>query len=128
MIKTSTVSNKTRGGGTITADFVTGDNNAATVESVDSSVPVTPMVNNNQGQSKYGCKYRCTRHYDPTTECTIGTEATVLANYYQCLKDTDDEMEITNVGASIGGGFENTIELKPMKYAEAINGPDNKAC
>ncbi len=42
-------------GGTIIADFVTGDNNTATVESVDSSVPDTPMANGNQGQSKYGC-------------------------------------------------------------------------
>jgi hypothetical protein len=24
------------------------------------------------------------------------------------------------------GGFENTMELKPMKYEEAINGPDGK--
>ncbi len=36
-------------------------------------------------------------------------------------------MEFTNVGASIGGGVENTIELKPMKYNEAINRPDRKA-
>jgi hypothetical protein len=34
-------------GGSITANFVTGDNNAARVESVDSSVLDTPMVNNN---------------------------------------------------------------------------------
>jgi hypothetical protein len=73
----------------MTADFVTGDNDAATVESIDSSVLNTPMVNNNQGQSKYGCTYRRTMHYDPTTGCTIGTEATVLANNYQCLEDTD---------------------------------------
>jgi hypothetical protein len=35
-------------GGTITVDFVTGDNNSATVESMDSSVPDTPLVNGNQ--------------------------------------------------------------------------------
>jgi hypothetical protein len=127
MMKTLTVSNKTRGGGTITADFVTGDNNAATIESIDSSVPDTPMANNNQGQSKYGHTYRHTMHYDPTTGHTIGTEAAVLANYYQCLKDRDGEMEFANVGAGIGGGFENTMELKPMKYNEAINRPDGKA-
>jgi hypothetical protein len=56
------------------------------VESVDSSVPDTPMVNNNQGQSKYGCMYRRTTHYDPMTGHTIGTEATALANYYQCCE------------------------------------------
>ncbi len=66
-------------------------------------------------------------HYDPMTGRTIGTEATALANYYQCLEDTDGEMEFDNAGASIGGGFENTMELKPMKYDEAINGPDGKA-
>jgi hypothetical protein len=49
-------------GGSITADFVTGDNNAAMVESKDSSVLDTPMANNNLGQSKYGCTYRRTTH------------------------------------------------------------------
>lgn len=28
------------------------------------------------------------------------------------------------VGASLGGGFENTSELKPMKLCEALAGPD----
>jgi hypothetical protein len=64
----------------MTADFVTGDDNAATAESMDSSVPDTPVVNNNLGQSKYGHTYRCKMHYNPTTGCTIGTEATALAN------------------------------------------------
>jgi hypothetical protein len=36
-------------------------------------------------------------------------------------------MEFANIGASIGGGFENTMELKPMKYKEAINQPDEMA-
>ena len=31
------------------------------------------------------------------------------------------------MGAGIGGGFENTEELKPMKYKEAISGPDGKS-
>ncbi len=88
-------------GGTITVDVVTGDNDAATVESIDFTMPDTLMVNNNQGQSKYGCTYRRTMHYDPVTSCTIGTEATALANYYQCLKDTDGEMEFANIGAGI---------------------------
>ncbi len=65
-------------------------------------------------------------HHDSTTDCTIGAEATALANHYQCLKDTDGKMVFINIGASIGGGFENTMELKPMKYEEAINGPDGK--
>jgi hypothetical protein len=57
----------------------------------------------------------------------IVSEATAQANYYQCLQDTDGKMEFTNVGAGIGGGFENTMELKPMKYKEAINRPGGKA-
>jgi hypothetical protein len=61
---------------------------------------------------------RCTTHYDPVTGHTIGAKATVLANYYQCLKDTDCTMKFANIGAGIGGGFENTLELKPMKYEE----------
>ncbi len=51
---------------------------------------------------------------------------TALASYYQCLKDMDGEMEFANVGVSIGGGFENTMELKPMKNDGVINGPDKK--
>ena len=35
--------------------------------------------------------------------------------------------EFSNVGAGIGGRFENTSELKPMKYKAAINGPDSEA-
>jgi hypothetical protein len=67
------------------------------------------VVNNNLGQSKYGCMYRCTLHYDPTAGHTIGAEATALANYYQCLEDTDGKMEFANVGAGIRGGFETTM-------------------
>jgi hypothetical protein len=66
-------------------------------------------------------------HYDPVTGCTAGAEATALVNYYQCIKDTDGKMEFANVRAGIGGGFENTLELKPMNYKEAINGSDGKA-
>jgi hypothetical protein len=126
-MKTSKNVQQDERGGTITADFVTVDDNAVMVESVDSSVSDTTLANNNLGQSKYGRTYRHTTHYDPGTGCTIGAEATVLANRYQCLEDTDGKMEFANVGASIGGGFENTMELKPMKYKEAINRPDRKA-
>jgi hypothetical protein len=67
------------------------------VELTDSSVPNTPVVNSNPGQSKYGCAYRHTTHYDPTTGPNVGAEATALANYYQCLKDTDGKMKFVNV-------------------------------
>jgi hypothetical protein len=40
---------------------------------------------------------------------------------------TDDDMEFANAGAGIGGGFEKTMELKPIKYKEAIHGPDGEA-
>ena len=36
-------------------------------------------------------------------------------------------VEYLNVGAGTGGIFEHTSELKPMKYNEAINGPDGEA-
>jgi hypothetical protein len=35
-------------------------------------------------------------------------------------------MEFANIRTGIGGGFENTMKLKPMKYKEAINEPDQK--
>jgi hypothetical protein len=34
--------------------------------------------------------------------------------------------EFDNVGAGVGGGFENTNKLKVMNYKEAVNGPDSK--
>jgi hypothetical protein len=89
-------------GGTMTADFITGNNNASMVESIDSSVLDTPIVNSNPEQSKYGWAYRCIMHYDPATGRTIGVEATALASYCQCLKDTDGETEFAN-GAGMKG-------------------------
>ena len=37
------------------------------------------------------------------------------------------QIEYLGVGAGIDGGFENTEELKPMKYKKAISGPDGEA-
>jgi hypothetical protein len=34
--------------------------------------------------------------------------------------------KISDVSAGVGGGFENTQELKVMTYSEAINGPDGE--
>jgi hypothetical protein len=104
-----------RGGGTVTTEFNATDDASAT-DSIDSSVPDTPMFNSNPGLSKYRRTYRRITHYDCMTGQTIGAEATALANYYQCLKEVDDNMEFANVGAGTGEGFENTMELKPMKY------------
>jgi len=39
----------------------------------------------------------------------------------------DGKMECYYVEAGMGEGFENTMELKPMKYKEANNGSDAKA-
>ena len=41
----------------------------------------------------------------------------------------NEYVEYANVGAGVGGGFENTAELKPMnmKYDQAINGPEAEA-
>ena len=33
-------------------------------------------------------------------------------------------LEFANVGAGVGGGFENSKELKVMNYNKAVNGPD----
>ena len=46
-------------------------------------------------------------------------EVAALAGSMTCL-------EVIAVGAGLGGGFENTSELKVMKYAEAMAGPDKK--
>ena len=63
-----------------------------------------------------------------------------VQNYFSCLEEyNEDEMqlmtevanavvdEISGVGAGLGGGFNNTSELRVMKYAEAVNGPDGNA-
>ena len=63
-----------------------------------------------------------------------------MQNYFACLDEYDDEEvmlmtevsnmaidEISCVGAGLGGGFDNTSELRVMKYEEAINGPDGEA-
>ena len=87
--------------------------------------------------------------YDPTTGKTVSwnvtasdvdvateTEAVKDAGYYDLFNVVDLEevsllamhhmqtSEFANVGAGVGGGFENTKELKVMNYKEAINGPD----
>jgi hypothetical protein len=108
-------------------EFDVNVNDASAVDYVGSSVPDTPTVNSNSLQSKYRCTYRCTTHYYPATGCLISAEATALANFYQCLEEADDNVEFANAGAGIGGGFENTMKLKPMKYREADNGLDGEA-
>ena len=42
-------------------------------------------------------------------------------------KSKNTYMEYQNVGARVGGGFENTAELRLTKYSEAISGPDGEA-
>jgi len=64
----------------------------------------------------------------------------VTINYFASLAEIEEDEvigismienecdEYANVGAGVGGGFENTAELKPLKYDQAINGPDTEAC
>ncbi len=111
----------------MTMDFDANNNYFSTADSVGSSVLDTPIVNSNPGRFKNRRMYSCTTHYDPATGCTIGAEATGLVSYYQCLKDMDGKMQLTNVGAGIGGVVENTMKLKLMKYKEAMNRPDGEA-
>ena len=42
----------------------------------------------------------------------------------ESIAEEQTEEEVACVGAGIGGGFTHTNELKPMKYDEAMNGPD----
>ena len=66
--------------------------------------------------------------YDPSTGLAKSYHGAACENYYQSLQELDnDEIEYLGVGAGIGGGFEHTEELKPMKYKEAISSPDGQA-
>ena len=59
--------------------------------------------------------------YDPSTGLAKSYHGAACENYYQSLQELDnDEIEYLGVGAGIGGGFEHTEELKPMKYKEAM--------
>ncbi len=66
------------------------------------------------------------------------TEALVVQGYYDIFNMVNlseiallamhhmQSTEFANVGAGVGGGFENTKDLKVMNYKEAVNGPDGK--
>ncbi len=69
---------------------------------------------------------------------SVDDENKVTTNYYDVLEIDERKLEVlqnnrkelieyVNVGAGIGGGFTNTLELKVMKYHESINRPDGKA-
>ena len=45
----------------------------------------------------------------------------ILTEYHNCF------YKFVNIGAGVGGGFENTKELRVMKYDKAVNGPDQVA-
>ena len=76
--------------------------------------------------------------YDPSTGLTVAVPVVEqsLVNYHRALAEIDEEevqttmefsnaaVEYHNVGAGVGGGFDHTLELKPKKYKESINGPD----
>ena len=56
--------------------------------------------------------------------------ANPIANYYSILDDAIEqefaESEIAVVGAGLGGGFENTNELKVLNYKKAMASPDKR--
>ena len=92
--------------------------------------------------------------YDPATGKTVswnvtasevdvetvetGEDALVVKGYYDIFNivglseinllamHSMQYTEFANVGAGIGGGFENTKELRVMNYKEAISGPDGE--
>ena len=90
-------------------------------------------------KTRYGRKTgRTTGVLDPSTGQTVkwadisSVQMTIPAqNYYESLTtleqdnvEVDVMKEFAGVGAGVGGGFSNTTELKPMKFDEAMNGPD----
>lgn len=76
--------------------------------------------------------------YDPTTGKSVSFKLGAVQNYFASLAELDNDevhldlevsngyVEYHNVGAGVGGGFENTNQLKPMKYDEAVSGPDGE--
>ena len=62
----------------------------------------------------------------------VNTGTAAAANYYASLAEIEESeimgismvtnkyIEYANVGAGVGGEFDNTVELKPMKYEKAI--------
>ena len=91
-------------------------------------------------RTKYGCVTIPTTRYEPDTGKTVwvatgqevNPESAAFQNYLCCMNELDNEeakmnMEFNQVGAGVGGGFESTTELKPMKYREAMNGLDGAA-
>ena len=76
---------------------------------------------------------------DPSTGLSVNlaiVSCTVVQNCYDRLQEIEGQemklnaavanwyVEYANVGTRVGGGFERTSKLKPMKYKQAINGPD----
>ena len=61
-----------------------------------------------------------------------------MLNYYACLQEIKEEeikyndevagayIKFSNVCTGLGRGFEDTNEIKPMIYNDAINGPDGE--
>jgi hypothetical protein len=47
-------------------------------------------------------------------------------SYYQAMAENEAGNEVAAVGAGLGGGFENTSELRVMKFKEAMKGSDNE--
>ena len=82
---------------------------------------------------------RRTGRYDPATGQAESAAIAAEQNYYARMMELDEEeidtemdisttyIEYANVGAGVGGGYENTNELKPMTYAQAMKSADAEA-
>lgn len=68
----------------------------------------------------FGAVY-CTNYYDLLQDLVDDNEWKLKMEVYTAI------IEFANIGASIGRGFNNTSELKVMKYKEAINRQDGEA-
>ena len=101
----------------------------------------TQTVQRNPGfipvsRTRSGRVSRPVGHLDPSTGKTVHWQAGAVlkanaaeTNYYQSMIELDNEevaqnIEYATVGAAIGGGYGNTMELKPMTIEEALSGPD----
>ena len=89
-------------------------------------------------KSRYGRSTgRTSGTYNPSNGQTVAwkdilsVQTSPAQNYYESLQKLEsdgDELDVmkefAGVGAGVGGGFVNTTELKPMKFQEALDGPD----
>jgi len=92
----------------------TGRNDPATGKTVSWNVTASEVDVKTEAEAQV---VKETGYYD-MFNVVDSTEVAMLAMHHMQIS------EFTNVGAGVGGRFENTKELKVINYKEAINGPD----